>query len=144
MNKMDLVEISLKEIVPSPTGCALFLGNKVKTFVIYVGPEEGASILMKVEGVKSSRPLTYDLIHNMLLGLGVRVDKVVIYNLKDNTFFARIFLTQKNELGTKIIDIDARPSDCIAIALEEQAPVFIKREIFDELEDVSSYMKKGF
>lgn len=143
MNKMDLVKISLKEIVPSPTGCALFLGNKVKTFVIYVGPEEGASILMKAEGVKSARPLTYDLIHNILLGLGVKVEKVLIYELKENTFFARIFLNQKNELGTKIIDIDARPSDCIAIALEEDAPIFVKREIFDQLEDVSSYMNKG-
>lgn len=143
MNKIDLVKISLKKVIPSPTGCALFLGNKVKNFVIYVGPEEGAAILMKAEGVKSSRPLTHDLIHNILLGLGVKVTKVLIYNLHENTFFARIFLEQKNEIGTKIIDIDSRPSDCIAIAIAENAPLYIKKDIFDEVEDVTSYMDKG-
>jgi bifunctional DNase/RNase len=137
-----LIEVHLKKIVPSPTGCALFLGNNKKTFVIYIGPNEGAFILMMTEGVKNIRPLTYDLIQNIFLGLGVTVEKVVINNLVDNTFYARLFLSEKNELGQKIVEIDARPSDCVAIALQHKSKVYIVERIFNMLEDVTDFLNK--
>lgn len=138
----NLIQVELKKIVPSPTGCALFLGDISKTFVIYIGPNEGASILMMAERVKNVRPLTYDLIQNIFLGLGVSVEKVVINNLLDNTFYARLFLKEQNELGKKLIEIDARPSDCIAIALQQGAKIYIVKQVFDALEDVTDFLEK--
>lgn len=140
--KDSLQQVHLKKVVPSPTGCALFLGNEVKNFVIYIGPNEGASILMISEGVKNVRPLTYDLIRNVFLGLGVTVQKVIINDLVDNTFYARLFLKEQNELGKKLIEIDARPSDCVAIALQHKAKIYVTNKIFDMLEDVTGFLDR--
>jgi len=140
--KNDFVSVDVVKIMPSPTGCAVCLGNKQKTFVIYVGPNEGAAILMTIEGVKKSRPLTHDLIENIFKGFNIKVEYMVINDLKDNTYYARLMLKEENSLGKNIIEIDARPSDCIAIAKQCGAPIFIKNDIFEKVEDVSNLLNK--
>jgi uncharacterized protein len=134
--------VDIIKVLPSPTGCAVCLGNKEKTFVIYVGPNEGAAILMILQGVKKSRPLTHDLITNIFKGLMIKVEYTVINDLKDNTYYARLLLKEENSLGKNILEVDARPSDCIAIAKQNNAPIYITNEVFQKVEDVSHLLNK--
>ena len=134
--------VEVVKVLPSPTGCAVCLGNEEKTFVIYVGPSEGAAILMTLEGIKKSRPLTHDLIHNIFKGLGIKVEYTVINDLKENTYYARLMLREENSLGKNILEVDARPSDCIAIAKQQGAPIFVKNEVFERVENVSNLLNK--
>ncbi|MBI4396821.1 MAG: bifunctional nuclease family protein [Elusimicrobia bacterium] len=94
---------------------------------IWIGLYEGGSIGMALAGQKFPRPLTHDLLLNMLEKLGVDVKKIVITELKDSTFFAEIHL-QKGETG---IVMDARPSDSIAIAVRERCPIFVEEGVFE-------------
>jgi len=132
----NLVEVQVKKIIPTPVEFAIFMGNEEKTFVIAVGPDVGAAIMMFIDGTKKPRPLTHDLIGNIFLGLGVTVERVVIAELRDNTFFARLILKEENELRRKIVEVDARPSDCIALALQQKAKIFVTRQVFDSVENV--------
>ena len=133
----ELIEVEIKKVIPTPLEFAVFLGNDAKTFVIAVGPDVGTAILMFMEGTKKPRPLTHDLIGSIFMGLGVRVERVVITELKDNTFYARLFLKEENELGRNIVEIDARPSDCIAIAKQQGTKIYVTRKVFDAVENVA-------
>lgn len=138
----DPIIVTVKGLLPTPSGCAVFLGNGEKTFRIYVDNSVGGAIQMAVEGVKKERPLTHDLIGSVLLGLGARLTHVVINAARENTFFARITLLMENELGKKIVEIDARPSDSIVLALQQQRPIFVAREVFEAEEDMSEILER--
>lgn len=141
MQNNGLVEVQLKGIEAAPMEYALYLGNENKTFAIFVGPDVGSTILMHEQGVNRPRPLTHDLIKSVFLGLGAVVERIVINDLKDNTFYARIFIKEENELGKKIIEVDARPSDSIALALRFNARIFVTGDVFSKVEDVSKFLK---
>ena len=141
-NKNGYINIDVIKVLPSPTGCAVCLGNQEKVFVIYVGPSEGAAIMMAIDGVKKTRPLTHDLITNIFKGFNIHVEYTIINDLKENTYFARLILKEENPLGKNIIEIDARPSDCIALAKQTNSPIFIKKEIFEKVENISSILNK--
>ncbi len=131
----DVVPVTVKGVVPTSNGCAVFLGTADKNFVIYVDHSVGNAIQMTLNGVKRERPLTHDLIGHLLLGLGASLDHVVINDVNDGTFFARILLHMANELGKKIIEIDARPSDSIVLALQHKRPIFVARKVYDTVDD---------
>jgi hypothetical protein len=131
----DVVAATVKGVMPTPNCCAVFIGNDEKTFVIYVDHFVGNAIQMTLDGVKRDRPLTHDLIGSILLGLGTRLERVVINDAREKTFFARILLTMENELGTKIVEIDARPSDSIVLSLQHKRPIYVARAVFDAEED---------
>src|SRR5574343_1490933 len=99
--KEELLEIATKGIMPTANGCAVFLGNDEKTFVIYVDPGVGSAISMSLNGVKKERPLTHDLIGHLFLGFGIQLERVIINDVNEGTYFARIILTMQNELGRK-------------------------------------------
>jgi bifunctional DNase/RNase len=141
MENSDLIEVQLKGVEASPMEYALFLGNEQKTFAIFIGSDVGSTILLHEQGVKRPRPLTHDLIKNMFLGLGAVVERIVINDLKENTFFARIFIKEENELGKKIIEVDARPSDSIALALRFNSRIFVTKDVFGRVEDISKFLK---
>ena len=138
----DLVEVSVKGLMPTANGCAVFLGNEEKIFVIYVDHFVGNAIQMTIDGVKKDRPLTHDLIGSILVGLGTRLERVVINDAHDQTFFARVLLTMENELGTKIVEIDARPSDSIVLALQQKRPIYVARAVFDAVEDRTEILEQ--
>lgn len=142
MNDQDIIEVEIKRIVNTVAGCGIFLGTDEKVFVIYIEPSIGAAILMQMQHVQKPRPLTHDLIGRVFHSLGVSVRRVVINDLKNNTFYARLFLKQENELGKKLVEIDARPSDCITIAKQQECPICVTRKVFDQVEDVSSFFQK--
>ena len=102
----DVIPVKVRGILPANSGCALFIGNDEKVFVIQVEQSMGLVIGMALRGTPKDRPLTHDLIGHMLLGLGVQLEHIVINDAREGTFFARILLRMENELGRKIIEID--------------------------------------
>ena len=103
---------------------------------IWIGPYEANAIAQKMEGVEPPRPMTHDLLKRLVDQLEALVEKVVISDLQDNTFFALIHLRH----GERSIEIDARPSDAIALALRAEVPVFVRRGVLDKakLADLAS------
>jgi hypothetical protein len=95
---------------------------------IWVGLFEANAIALEMEKVATPRPMTHDLLKNVLAELDTRVDRIVINELKDNTFFARIHLTR----GDTHWDIDSRPSDAIALALRSEAEIFVEQEVLEK------------
>jgi bifunctional DNase/RNase len=103
---------------------------------IWVGPVEANAIALQIENVSPPRPMTHDLMKNLLTELDASVTRVVITNLRDNTFYAYLELRRRGET----ILIDARPSDAIALSLRTKAPVFVDSRVLEQAKsvDVSS------
>ncbi|MBI2926024.1 MAG: bifunctional nuclease family protein [Verrucomicrobia bacterium] len=140
--KNDVVPVSIRGILPANSGCAIFVGNDEKVFVIQVEHNMGAVIGMFLRKMPKERPLTHDLINRLFDGFGIVVERVVITELRNSTYFARLILKQQNELGTKIVEIDARPSDCLAIATAQKRPIYVAAGLFEQVEDMSELLKK--
>jgi uncharacterized protein len=138
-----VVEVHVRAIVAAEGGFAVFLGNQEKTFVIFVDQTVGAAIEMSLRGVRKERPLTHDLLANILRELETKIERVVISDLKSGTCYARLVLTVENELKQKkIMEIDARPSDSIAVAIAQQAPIYVSLNVWEELEDMTEALRK--
>lgn len=140
--KNDVVPVIVKGVMPTSNGCAVFLGDDGKTFVIYVDHSVGNAIQMTLDGVKKERPLTHDLIGHILTGLGATLDHVVINDVNEGTFFARILLRMENELGKKIVELDARPSDSTVLALQHRRPIFVARKVYDTVDDMTEILER--
>jgi bifunctional DNase/RNase len=95
---------------------------------IWIGAYEANAIAQKMEGIEAPRPMTHDLLKSFVDHLGAAVDKVVITDLRDNTYFALIQLSQ----GGQVREIDARPSDALALALRAGVPIFVRRIVLDK------------
>jgi uncharacterized protein len=140
--KNDVVPVKIRGMLPASSGCAIFLGNDKKVFVIQVEHNMGAIIGMFMREVPKERPLTHDLLNSIFRGFGITVERVVITELKNTTYYARLVLKQQNELGMKIVEVDARPSDCIAIATSLKKPLFVSTSLFDQVEDMSEVLER--
>ncbi len=142
--KNDVVPVQIRGILPANSGCALFVGNDEKVFVINVEPQMGAIIGMFMRDTQKERPLTHDLMNRVFQGFGISVERVVITELKNSTYFARLMLQQQNELQTarKIVEIDARPSDCLALAAAHKRPIFVSASLFEQVEDMSEVLDR--
>ena len=138
----DSVEVTVKGVMPTSNGCAIFLGNGEKTFIIYVDPAIGNAINMTINQVKKERPLTHDLIGLILRGLETHIERVLINDVDEGTFFARIILQMQNELGKKIIELDARPSDSIVLALQMKQPIHVSKKVLENVEDMSEILER--
>ena len=128
--------------MPTSSGCAVFLGNEAKTFVIYVDQGIGEAIQRAVDDVQADRPMTHDLMLTMLDGLGAEVERIVINHVDGGTFFARIILSMENELGHKIIELDARPSDSMVMALASKKPIYVAKTVIDSVDDMTEILAK--
>src|SRR5271165_7082735 len=121
-----VVEVHIRAIAATSGGFAVFLGNQEKAFVIFVDQSVGAAIAMFMQGTKKERPLTHDLVANILRALGAKIERAIVNELKLGIYYARLVLSVENELKQKkIIEIDARPSDCIAMATAQGAPIYV-------------------
>src|SRR5205823_5164808 len=99
--------------------------NGTSVLPIWVGIYEANAIALEIEKVSTPRPMTHDLIKNVLLGLETRVHKVVVTELRDDTFYALIWL----ERDGQVISIDSRPSDALALALRADCPIFVEDDV---------------
>lgn len=140
--KIDVVPVEIRGIVPSASGCAIFVGNDRKVFVIQVELNMGAVIGMFMQNKPKERPLTHDLINSIFKGFGITVERVVITELKNSTYFARLSLKEENELGVKVVEVDARPSDCLALATAHKKQIFVTTSLFEQVEDMTPVLQR--
>lgn len=138
----DVVPVSLKGVMPTSNGCALFLGPEEKTFIIYVDPSIGSTLSMIINDVKRERPMTHEFISHIFIGFGIELQRVVINDVADGTFFARVILKMENELGRKFVEIDARPSDAMALALHQKKPIYAHETVLAKVDDVSHLLDR--
>jgi bifunctional DNase/RNase len=138
----QVIPVLVKGVMPTSSGCAIFLGNDEKTFVIYVDPAIGEAIQRAVDDEQADRPLTHDLMLTMLDGLGAEIERVVINHVDQGTFFARLILSMENELGHKIIELDARPSDSMVMALASGKPIYVAQAVMDAVDDMTEILAK--
>ena len=99
---------------------------------IWVGVFEANAIALQIENVTPQRPMTHDLLNNVIHDLRADIQKIVVSDLKDNTFYALIYLM----IGGEVTAIDARPSDAIALALRARAPIFVEDKVIDSAKSV--------
>lgn len=138
----EVLQALVKGVMPTPNGCAVFLGTNDKTFVITVDQYIGNAITMAINDARRERPLTHDLIMHIFSGLNVEVERVVINDVNESIFYARLLLKMENELGKKIVEIDSRPSDCIALAVQSKRPIFVARKVLDAVEDMTEVLER--
>mgnify|MGYP003594567282 CR=1 FL=1 len=106
---------------------------------IWIGIAEATSIASAIKQLAMARPLTHDLMYQVFQDLGVKVERIVITDLKDSTYFAELILSY----GEKAIILDSRPSDAIAIALRAQAPIFVTQQVLDRARIAFSSQAQG-
>ena len=128
----ELVQLTFDKIMQTRSYTVVILASPEKRFAIYTDPSIGKTLQLYLTGQEKPRPLTHDLIVMLLNGLNVRIKQVVINDLQDTTYFARLFLEQELDGQTHIIEIDARPSDCITLALMNNVPVYCTKSVLDK------------
>ena len=109
-----------------------------RSLPIWVGLAEANAIALELEKIPTARPMTHDLIRNILESVGARVTKVVVNDLKENTFYAVIHL----RLGPNDLTVDSRPTDAIALALRVDAPIYVDEEVLNKAESVEVKVAK--
>jgi uncharacterized protein len=140
--KKNVVPVEIRGILPANTGCAIFIGNDEKVFVIQVEHSMGAIIGMFLRDTPKERPLTHDLVANILKGFGIGVERVIVTELKNSTYFARLILQQSNEIGRKLVELDCRPSDAIALAVAQKRPIYVTSALFEQVEDMTEVLQR--
>ncbi|HEX5475667.1 MAG TPA: bifunctional nuclease family protein [Vicinamibacterales bacterium] len=106
---------------------------------IWVGVFEANAIALQIENVTTPRPMTHDLLRNVIEDLQAHIDKIVVSDLKENTFYALIYLAVRGD----VVAIDARPSDAIALALRARAPIFVEERVIDSAKTADLTPDKG-
>jgi len=135
-----LVEMSVKGLMVDPvTNMPIVIlrdAENQRVLPIWVGPVEANAIALQIENIAPPRPMTHDLLRNLLAELGATLARVVIADLRENTFYAYLELHRGGEVQL----LDARPSDAIALAIRTKAPVFVDIRVLDQARsvDVSS------
>jgi hypothetical protein len=99
-----------------------------RSFPIVIGIVEVFAIDRRLKGIKPPRPMTHDLLGNVIASLGAKVEKIVINDLRNHTFFAKIHLRQNG----RVIEIDSRPSDAIALGAATGSPIFVAEHVFEQ------------
>lgn len=130
MIRISVASMSLDERTGSPVVLLLVPAEEM-CLPIWIGPAEAASIALALRGEKYQRPLTHDLTCTIIDGLGARLDKVVVTDQREGTYFGKLYLQRDQEL----IGIDARPSDCIALALRCDAPIFLAEKVLEAVRE---------
>jgi bifunctional DNase/RNase len=133
----ELVPMSIKGLMLDPVSnspIVVLKDDDEKFFLpIWVGIFEANATALQLENVTTPRPMTHDLLRNMISELDGHVTRVVINDLRDSTFFAQIRMT----VGAKTLEVDARPSDAIALALRTEAPIFVAQSVLDQAQTIT-------
>ena len=133
----QLVPMSIKGLMLDPVSnspIVVLKDDAEKFFLpIWVGIFEANAIALQLENVSTPRPMTHDLLRNMIAELDARVTRVVINDLRDSTFFAQIRVI----IGERTLELDARPSDAIALALRADAPIFVAQSVLEQAQTIS-------
>ncbi len=137
--KVDVFGLTMDPVSNSPIVILKTLEGD-EALPIWIGVLEATAIASVLEGVSFSRPMTHDLLKHTIEMLGARVEKVVVCDLRENTYYAIIYLKDDE----KTYEIDARPSDAIALALRVDAPIFVDEKVFEKTKEaVQQEKEKG-
>jgi len=128
----ELIPITFNKIMQTRAYTVIILGTDKKKFAIYTDPHVGQNIQTHFIEKKKTRPFTHNLINSIFKGLDIKILQVIIQDVEDTVYFARLFLEQQTKEIKTIIEIDARPSDCIILALMNNVPVFCRKEIIEK------------
>ncbi|HZT60911.1 MAG TPA: bifunctional nuclease family protein [Pyrinomonadaceae bacterium] len=124
------IEVKIRGLMMDPSsGTPIIILKDVNSdtmLPIWVGANEANAIALEIEKVTPQRPMTHDLLRNVILEMGVSVERVTVTELRDNTFFAEILMKGR---GGETLMIDARPSDAIALALRVDCPIYVNEEV---------------
>jgi bifunctional DNase/RNase len=128
----DLVEVKIGALIMDPntnTPIVVLKGIESETVLpIWVGAFEANAIALEIEKIVPQRPMTHDLLRNVIIECGLRASRVIVTDLLDNTFYASVELTDDNE---DLVTMDARPSDAIALALRLDCPIYVRQKVLD-------------
>lgn len=142
MNK-SAIPVQIRALIPTNAGTAVFLGNDEKVFTIYIDQAIGAAISLYLNSTEKERPLTHDLLANVLTSLGAKVERVAINDFRNGIYYGRLIITAENELQQrKIIELDARSSDCMAMAALQKSPIYVSGVVWDEVEDMTPLLER--
>jgi hypothetical protein len=137
------IEMSIKGLMVDPISNMpiVILRDKEgsRTLPIWVGMFEANAIALQIENISTPRPMTHDLLRNVIQDLKGTVEKIVVCDLQDGTFYAMIYLRVHGEL----VAIDSRPSDAIALALRTRAPIFVEEAVIDSAKTVDVVSEKS-
>jgi len=137
------IEMTIKGLMVDPvTNMPIVVLRDVKgerILPIWVGIFEANAIALQIENVTTPRPMTHDLLRNVIHDLKGTVERIVVTDLKDNTFYAVIYL----RVGGEIVAVDSRPSDAIALALRARAPIFVEESVIESARTVDATPDKG-
>ena len=136
--EMKVFGLAVDPITNTPIVILKDLQEK-RALPIWIGLFEASAIATQLEKIRLSRPMTHDLINDILKVLEINVMKVVINDLKNDTFFAAIYFTK----GNVDVMVDSRPSDAIAIALRADAPIYVDEKVIEKSTDISFSSKRG-
>lgn len=128
----ELIQLTFDKIMQTRTYTVVVLGAHDKRFAIYTDPSVGKVIQMYLTGTERARPLTYDLMDSIFKGFNIRVKQVVINDVEETIYYARLYLELEKDNLRHILEIDARPSDCIMLALMNNVPVYCTREVLNK------------
>jgi len=133
LDDKELIQVDVYRLFVDPASeqpvVTLVDAQQKRAFPIWIGLSEARAIQAELEGIEHFRPLTHDLLARILTGINGRVYRVVITHARDNVFYATLILEKDGAL----IEIDARPSDSIVMALKFKAPIFIARSLFEKM-----------
>jgi hypothetical protein len=133
LKAMTISSINMDPVTNSPIIILEEIEGK-QTLPIWIGLLEATAIASEIEGVRFSRPMTHDLLKNIMDKTDIRINRIEICDLKDNTYYALIHMTMNDET----LSIDSRPSDAIAIALRTKAPIFVSDEVLKKSKQVEA------
>ncbi len=128
----ELVLLSFDKVMQTRAYTVIILGTEEKKFAIYTDPSTGRTLQLFLTGSEKPRPLTHDLFNSIFISFDIKVIQVVIYDIQDTIYFARLFLEQMDGDIRHIVEIDARPSDSIIMALMNTAPVYCTKEVLEK------------
>ncbi|NGX46857.1 MAG: hypothetical protein K1000chlam3_00224 [Chlamydiae bacterium] len=129
---MELVQIFFNKIMQSRAYTVIILGNEQKQFAIYTDPLVGRNLQILLTGEPHPRPYTHNLMASIFKGFDIRLKQIIINNIEDTIYFSRLFLEQDCGEQKQILEIDARPSDCLTLALMHNAPVYCRKEVLEQ------------
>jgi bifunctional DNase/RNase len=125
--EMEIHGVSL-DVMSSQPVVVLKEKDSSRYLPIWIGQFEATAIMMQLQGIEPSRPLTHDLLRSMVDAVGIVIQRIVVSDLKDGTFYARIHVGSNGS----DMDIDARPSDAIALAVRTGAPIYAEEAVLDQ------------
>ena len=131
-----LIEMQVKGLMIDPVQSVPIIilrdAENQRALPIWVGPVEANAIALQIENVSPARPMTHDLLRNLLEELGARLNRVIIADLRGGTFYANLELVR----GGEVLFVDARPSDAIALSMRAKVPIFVDTKVLDQVRSV--------